>query len=240
MKLEKKTIYRVKSKEKFNAMMKDAKEQGFYWNEKGDAELHPDYWDVYCEDTNVRIDTQGYMLYGRTSTYEGSRLDHARKEYEITPEIYPINFGCVGIDAPDFKTAYEAFRKHMLNIFGDKSETNTYTVRVDDNQTTVITPDGKVATAKCHPDDEFDIIEGFKTAIEKIREMDRKLTDDEKTVLNALKTLGIETFYISENEVNGITDYEDILATIIIEEDDFKWCEEYENYSVAELLEKYA
>lgn len=244
MKLNKKTIYRVRTQEAYDKLMKDAEEQGYTWY-SGNKPTELDYWRLDKENTAVYVDKDGNLTRGEFDEKDVTNPRYKEWsviDYDVVPKIYPINFGCVGIDAPDFKTAYEIFSGYMKNRDNliDMLHEKIYTVRVQDNKTTVITPDGKVATAKCHPDDEFDIIEGFKTAIEKIREMDRKLTDDEKTVLNALKTLGIETFYISDNEVNGITDDEDILATINIEEDDFKWCEEYENYSVAELLEKYA
>lgn len=240
MKLNKKTIYRVKTQELFDKMMEDAKKQGYTY-------LTTNIWTGYKENTGVRIDEKGDMHYCSMSYYLDAKKtdykDYYYAEYKDVPEIYPINFGCVGIDAPNFEIARRMFTDYMskldTSLYGIVNP-KVYTIRVEDNNTTVITPDGKCATAKCHPDDDFDVVEGFRVAMEKIREMDRKLTDDEKTVLNVLKTLGIETFYISDNEVNGITDDEDILATIIIEEDDFKWCEEYENYSVAELLEKYA
>jgi hypothetical protein len=169
--------------------------------------------------------------------------DYSIVEYESTPKIYPINVGCVGVDAPDFKTAYEEFRKHMLNIFGDKSETNTYTVRVDDNKTTVITPDGKTATAKCHPDDEFDVVEGFRVAMEKIRDSERKLTTEEFNVLNALQTLGCDTFRLDIGiEVIGFKNA--IQVTCIDLDGDFdevfNWLEDEEVYNISELLDKYA
>ena len=243
MKLNKKTIYKVDTKEKFNAMMKDAKEQGYYWCAKGDADTHPDYWDIYTDDTYVRITKDGYMMYGTLYSYGDGFTDHAREDYVLPTTIYPLNFGCVGIDAPDFKTAYEEFRKRMRDIFDDKSETNTYTVRVDDNNTTVITPDGKVAIAKCHPDDEFDIVEGFRVALEKIKDSERKLTDEEFNVLNALQTLGCDTFRLDIGiEVIGFKNAMQVTCIDLDGDFDeiFNWLEDEEVYNIDELLEKYA
>ena len=238
MKLNKKTIYRVKTQELFDKMMEDAKKQDYSY-------LHTDIWTMYKENTGVRIDEKGNMNYCSMSYYWDNKQtdykDYYYTEYRDIPEIYPLNFGCVGIDAPDFKTAYEAFRKHMLNIFGDKSETNTYTVRVDDNKTTVITPDGKCATAKCHPDDDFDIIEGFKTAIEKIREMDRKLTFEEKKILSALELLNCSTFEVTDYEqINGYNNNGNDVEIDITDKDVFSWLNTHKELNVKEILEKYA
>ena len=236
MKLNKKTIYRVKTQELFDKMMEDAEEQGY-------TTLPSIAWHTNQEKTAVRIDMDGVLGFSRIGYYQENddydTYDFA--EYKDIPEIYPINFGCVGIDAPDFKTAYEIFSGYMKNRDNliDMLNEKVYTVRVHGDNTIVITPDGKVATAKCHPDDEFDIVEGFKTAIEKIREMDRKLTNKEKDILNAIVLLGGNSIYIND-EHDLIVDFDDESVYVNIDEDDFKWCEEYEDYDVKELLEKYA
>lgn len=241
MKLNKKTIYRVKTQEAYDKLMKDAEEQGYKWF-SGNKPTELDYWNIEKENTAIYLDEDGNLTKGEFDENDLKKpwyTGYSVVDYEIKPEIYPINFGCVGIDAPDFKTAYEEFRKHMLNIFGDKSETNTYTVRVDDNKTTVITPDGKVATAKCHPDDAFDVVEGFRVALEKIEEQNRKLTQKEKDILNAIIMLGGYSFYIDEDHDLNV-EFKDESICIDIDDDVFKWCELFDDYDPKELLEKYA
>ena len=241
MKLNKKTIYRVKTQELFDKMMKDAKEQ--YRNS-----LPSDVWNVNREKTAVRIDEDGSLSHSRFGYYYENKDDdfygYCFTDYKDIPEIYPLNFGGFCVDAPDFKTAYAEFQKHMLNVFGNKSNSviplraaDVYTVRVDDKNTTVITPDGKTATAKCHPDDEFDVVEGFRVALEKIKRQDIKLNQKEREILNAIIVLGGTSFYIND-EHDLIADFDDESVYVSIEEDDFKWCEEYEDYDVKELLEQ--
>lgn len=156
--------------------------------------------------------------------------------------INDYGFGVVGINAPDYKTAKEIFenyfknREDFINMLNEK----VYTVRVEGDNTTVITPEGKMATAKCHPDDDFDIVEGFRVALEKIEEQNRKLTSSEKKMLDALVTLNCETihrdcdndFYCAFENGDGL--YVDVA------DDDFKWLIEYKDYDPKELLEKYA
>ena len=62
MKLNKKTIYRVKTQELFDKMMEDAEKQGYTY-------LHTDIWTMYKEDTGVRIDEKGNMNYCSMSYY---------------------------------------------------------------------------------------------------------------------------------------------------------------------------
>lgn len=156
--------------------------------------------------------------------------------------INDYGFGVVGINAPDYKTAKEIFenyfknREDFINMLNEK----VYTVRVEDDNTTVITPDGKMATAKCHPDDAFDIVEGFRVALEKIKELDRKLTSSEKKMLDALVALNCETISVDcdkdlwcDFKFGGAMCF-DIAAG------DFEWLIEDKCYNPKELLEKYA
>ena len=241
MKLNKKTIYKVDTKEKFNAMMKDADEQGFYWNKKGDAQTHPDYWTYYTNETCIRINEQGHLSYGDVPLYKHYWTDHDNKDYELTPKarICGVGPGAVCVEAPNYKEAYQAFMNYINPVVDSimMKKTNTYTIRVDDKNTTVITPDGKTATAKCHPDDEFDVVEGFRVAMEKIKRQDIKLNQKEREILNAIVVLGGTSFYVND-EHELIVDFDDECVYVSIEEDDFKWCEEYEDYNVKELLEQ--
>ena len=155
--------------------------------------------------------------------------------------INDYGFGVVGINAPDYKTAKEIFenyfknREDFINMLNEK----VYTVRVEGDNTTVITPDGKMATAKCHPDDEFDVVEGFRVALEKIKELDRKLTKEEYKILRPLEVLGCDTFEIKkEFELTGFSD--GIYVCDIDIEDEFSWLNSDETYNTKEILEKYA
>ena len=235
--MKKKIIYKVYSQKDYDQLMKDLEKEGCTWfSDHKPTQL--DYYKEYKEPMAIYVDENGWLTKSAVSEMTAYK-DYSIVEYKPTPKIYPINVGCVGVDAPDFKTAYEEFRKHMLNIFGDKSETNTYTVRVDDNKTTVITPDGKVATAKCHPDDDFDVVEGFRVALEKIEEQNRKLTQKEKDILNSIIVLGGYSFYIDEDH-DLIVEFDDESIYVDIDDDVFKWCEAFEDYNPKELLEKYA
>lgn len=244
MKLNKKTIYEVKTQELFDKMMEDAKKQDYSY-------LHTDIWTMYKENTGVRIDEKGNMNHCSMSYYWDNKQtgykDYYYTEYKDVPEIYPINFGCVGVDAPDIQTAYRMFNDYMSEWHARQKETDdfintllnkkVYAVRVDDKNTTVITPDGKTATAKCHPDDEFDVVEGFRVAMEKIKRQDIKLNQKEREILNAIVVLGGTSFYVSDDHALMV-DFDDDTVYVTIEEDDFKWCEEYEDYDVKELLEQ--
>lgn len=238
MKLNKKTIYRVRTQELFDKIMEDAKKQGY-------TTLPSIAWHNNEEDTAVRIGPDGVLGFSRIGYYqENDDYDtYDFTEYKDIPEIYPINFGCVGIEAPDFKTAYEEFRKRINIIGALPIQTNVYTIRVEDNETTVITPDGKTATAKCHPDDEFDVVEGFRVALEKIRDSERKLTDEEFNVLNALQTLGCDAFRLDIGiEVIGFKNAMQVTCVDLDGDFDeaFNWLKDEEVYNIDELLDKYA
>ena len=245
MKLNKKTIYRVKTQELYNKIMKDAEEQGYCWH-SGAKPTELDYWRLDKENTAIYIDEDGTLTRGEFDEKDVEKPRYKEwsvVNYDVVPEIYPINFGCVGIDAPDFKTAYEIFSGYMKNRDNliDMLNEKVYTVRVQGDNTTVITPDGKVATAKCHPDDEFDIIEGFKTAIEKIREMDRKLTKEEHDILYALKLLNCSTFDVTDyDQINGYDINGNDVSIDITDKDVFSWLTPYKEFDVKEILDKYA
>ena len=235
----KKTIYKVVTQEEYDRVMKELEKEGNHWF-SGHKPTKLNYFKEYNEGLAIYVDADGAITKGPASdireTKGWSIVDGGNKQ-----QIYPLAHGCVGIDAPDFETARRMFSDYMskldTSLYGIVNP-KVYTIRVEDNKTTVITPDGKCATAKCHPDDDFDVVEGFRVAIEKIEEQNRKLTDKEKAILNALKLLNVDEFYVRDDALKGYTDDGDI--TLSIDEDDFKWCEEYEEYAVKELLEKYA
>lgn len=252
MKLNKKTIYKVKTQEAYNNLMKDAEAQGYRWY-SGNKPTELDYWRLDKENTAVYIDGEGALTRGEFDEKDVTKPRYKEWsviDYEVVPKIYPINFGCVGIDAPDFKTAYEIFSGYMKNRDNliDMLNEKVYTVRVQGDNTTVITPDGKVATAKCHPDDEFDIVEGFRVALEKIKDSERKLTDDERAILNIFLTAGCTTLLVDKYiEMTGILEDTDICTINVREdsgsiysEDVFEWLDDGEEYNIQELMKKYA
>jgi hypothetical protein len=239
MKLNKKTIYHVKTKELYDKMMNDAEEQGYYWVNPGDAKTHnTDKWTVYRNETCVKIDSHGVMWYGDVDYYSTDYKNYARVEYKDTPEVYSI-FGGLCVDAPDFSTAYDAIKDYIQHRGAIPIRNNVYTIRVEDDTTTVITPEGKMATAKCHPDDDFDVVEGFRVALEKIKESERKLTQREKDILNAIIVLGGHSLCVTDDH-DLIVDFDDENIYVDIKKDDFKWLNIYEDYDPKELLEKYA
>ena len=156
-------------------------------------------------------------------------------------KIFTNGIGCVGVDAPNIDEALAYVRKY----FDEREDTmkmfreQQYTVLVNGNKTTVIRPDGKTATAKCHPDDEFDVVEGFRVALDKIEERTRKLTTKEKELLQALVTLDCESIYKNDDNELGCC-FADETIYKDIDENDFKWFELYEDYYPKELLEKYS
>ena len=238
MKLNKKTIYHVKTKELYDAMMKDAEKQGLKsWQGYKPTEL--DWWDGYKEHTCIRIDEKGELNYCYDEYYKDNYTDHVHEEYKNTPEV----FSCLGglcVDAPDFNTAYKIFKEHIDRMGALPIQNNVYTVRVEDDNTTVITPDGKMATAKCHPDDEFDIVEGFRVALEKIKELDRKLTSSEKKMLDALVVLNCETISVDCDKDLCCDFKSGGVMYLDIADGDFEWLTVDTYYDPKELLEKYA
>lgn len=241
MKLEKNTIYRVDSQMKYEAMMNDCHAQGFYWNDPEDAKTHnTGKWNVYGKETCVRITDDGRLYYADVDYYKEYNPNQEIKNYVLSNNVVrQITPNCFAVDANSLKEAVDYMYKHICEVpdIGSINPSNVYTVRVDDKNTTVITPDGKVATAKCHPDDEFDVVEGFRVAMEKIKRQDIKLNQKEREILNAIVVLGGTSFYIND-EHYLIADFDDESVYVSIEEDDFKWCEEYEDYNVKELLEQ--
>jgi hypothetical protein len=102
----------------------------------------------------------------------------------------------------------------------------------------VITTVGKTATAHCHPDDEFDIAEGVRIALEKIERKNHKLTEKEWNVLNFLASMDCDTMYVNKGyclggERDGDTIIELSDASV---EDLFDWLDDCESYDIDELM----
>jgi hypothetical protein len=242
MKLEKNTKYLLKTEELYDAFLKDAEAQGYRWL-SGDEPTKRNYYYINTKHSCIYIDGDGALNNGSEESMARCHPHAKCVEYKNIPEIYPINFGCIGVDAPDFNTAYRMFTDYITKLdkksidLLDMLNEKVYTVKVQCDRTTVITPEGKMATAKCHPDDDFDVVEGFRVAMEKIKRQDIKLNQKERDILNAIVMLGGTSFYIND-EHYLIADFDDESVYVSIEEDDFKWCEEYEDYNVKELLEQ--
>lgn len=249
MKLEKKTAYRVRTQEDYNDMMKCAEEQGFHWGWLNiDKPTSKDYWNEYKEHTLVYVEPDESLAYGGDEDIEKARqCRYAIEDYVRTPNVVQITPWCVGVNAPNFEEA-QAQLTHWLGDFMKRTNKEIeekmfsekcYTVRVDGRDVTVITPDGKTATAHCHPDDEFDIAEGVRIALEKIERKNHKLTSDEWCVLDFLDDMGCDTMYIDKGCcIYGEKDKKDIIdLSGESVKDLFDWLEDFESYDIDELME---
>lgn len=249
MKLEKKTAYRVRTQEDYNDMMKCAEEQGFHWgwlhSEKPTAN---DYWNEYKEHTLVYAEPDESLAYGGDEDIEKARqCGYAIEDYVRTPKVVQINPWCVGVNAPDFATAQSQLNEWVNNMMRKTNKEieekmfseKCYTVRVDGSDVTVITPDGKTATAHCHPDDEFDVAEGVRIALEKIERKNHKLTNEEWYVLDFLDDADCDTIYIDKGvEIVGRKNGNDVVSLCGEYTDEmFDWLDDRNEYGIDELME---
>ena len=140
MKLNKKTIYKIETLEAFNNFIDDCIKQGFRHPDLSDLKQW-NIWTSYDERTCVRINERGCLNYCYEKYYTKEQCNEY-KDYTFT-----------------------IYRDTTLNPFSSKG----YTVKVDNNVVTVITPEGKVSKAYCHPDDDFDIAAGFGVALQKLK-----------------------------------------------------------------------
>lgn len=246
MKLEKKTAYRVRTQEDYNDMMKCAEEQGFHWFNP-EKPTSKDYWNEYKEHTLVYAEPDESLAYGGDEDIEKAReCGYAIEDYVRTPKVVQINPWCVRVDAPNFEDAQAQLtnwldnfmiktnKEIMENMFSEKC----YTVRVDGRDVTVITPEGKTATAHCHPADEFDVAEGIRIALKKIEHKEHKLKEKEWDILNFLDDVGCDTMYVDKGcQICGEQDDKEIVSLSgDVVNDLFDWLEDFESYDIDELM----
>lgn len=244
MKLEKNKAYRVKTQEQFNKILEQAEKQNIRWSAGEKATEHRDYWHRYEERSLVFVDKSGLTIgnveYGTSSKYE-------IVDFVEEPKVVQINPWCVRVDAPDFAAAQSQLDEWLNNMMKRTNEEimekmfseKCYTVRVDGRDVTVITPDGKTATAHCHPDDEFDIAEGVRIALEKIERKNHKLTIKEFYVLDFLDDMDCDAMYVNKGYcIGGERDGETIIELSDVSvEDLFDWLDDCESYDIDELME---
>ena len=243
MKLEKKTAYRAKTQEQFNKILEQAERQGITWLMGDKATENKNYWNCRKENTVVCVDDVGLT----TWCEEAARsCDYDVVDFVEEPKVVQINPWCVRVDAPDFVAAQSQLT-HWLDDFMKRTNKEIkekmfsekcYTVRVDGRDVTVITPDGKTATAHCHPDDEFDIAEGVRIALEKIERKNHKLTNEEWYVLDFLDDADCDTIYIDKGvEIIGRKNGKDVVSLCGDYTDEmFDWLDDRNEYDIADLI----
>lgn len=242
MKLEKKKAYRAKTQEQFNKILEQAEKQNIRWYAGEKATEHREYWHRYEEHSLVFVAERGLTI--GTDEY-GSGYEVV--DFVEEPKVVQINPWCVRVDAPDFAAAQSQLDEWLNNMMKRTNKEimekmfseKCYAVRVDGRDVTVITPDGKTATAHCHPDDEFDIAEGVRIALEKIERKNHKLTEKEWNVLNFLDDMDCDTMYVNKGYcLGGERDGETIIELSDVSvEDLFDWLDDCESYDIDELLE---
>ena len=237
MKLEKKTVYKVKTQMDYDAMMRDAEQQGFAWS-FGEKATSCNYWNEYKDKTVVYVERDNELAYGPDEDLQlASKYGYAIKDYK-RDDVVEIKPGCFCVEADDFETAQRKMKDYLAKE-DDENEEESYTVTIKGRDVTVVTPDGETATAHCHPDDKFDVFEGVRIALEKIKRKEHKLTSDEWCVLNFLDDMGCDTMYIDKDcGVYGEKDYTDIVKLMGDSvKGFFDWLEAYESYDIDELVD---
>lgn len=244
MKLEMNKAYRAKTQEQFDKILEQAEKQNIRWFAGEKATWHRDYWHRYEEHTLVYVDKGGLTI-GADECGLSSQYDIV--DFVEEPKVVQINPWCVRVDAPDFAAAQSQLDKWLNDMMKRTNKEieekmfseKCYTVRVDGRDVTVITPDGKTATARCHPDDEFDIAEGVRIALEKIERKNHKLTSDEWCVLNFLDDADCDTIYIDKGvEIVGRKNGNDVVSLCGDYTDEmFDWLDDRNEYSIDELME---
>lgn len=234
MKLEKKTVYKVKTQMEYDAMMSDAERQGFTWL-YGEKATSRNYWNEYKDKTIIYVEKDNTLAYGPDEDLPlASEYGYAIKDYK-RDDVVEIKPGCFCVEADDFETAQRKMKEHLAK----ENEEESYTITINGRDVTVVTPDGKTATAHCHPDDEFDIAEGVRIALEKIERKNHKLTMKEFYVLDFLDDMDCDTMYVNKGYcIGGERDGETIIELSDVSvEDLFDWLDDCESYNIDDLME---
>lgn len=116
-------------------------------------------------------------------------------------------------------------------------------LKISDKEIEVKTTDGRVGVAKCHPDDEFDVLEGLRLAVDRALNS-ITLTDSEKEYLRELQTLGCSDVirHRFRDNVEKITAYnnkdEKIVCSFYYDIKHLKSLKYDTNYNIADLLKE--
>lgn len=144
----------------------------------------------------------------------------------------------VMVEAESYEEALAKLKRGIYTEVEEEEDEEEYSVVIDGNKTIVRTRDGKEGVAKCNPDDEFDVVEGFKVAIERIRTKYHKLTKEERALLTAFKATGATKLAVHKApEVSGV-EFADEKNRVMggIKTEMLNWLNANVVYEIADLL----
>lgn len=144
---------------------------------------------------------------------------------------------CKAIKAESLEEAIEKLKKS--NVKDCFSVVPEYQIFVNGNKTMVVDKYGRRGVSKCHPDDEFDTIEGIKVAIENLMENTHPLAQSERELLLLAKELGCEYVMRSES-ANLLMLYSENRDIDLSLEYDLRldWLKDEKEYTIENLLER--
>jgi hypothetical protein len=130
----------------------------------------------------------------------------------------------------------DSYEKAVEKMYIETMDENTYIVKVKGDTTTVINKNGDVGVATCHPDDKFDIVEGFKYAMQRLNKF--VLDDDEKLMLKNAYNMGA-IYILVNHETDTITFTDDTtdIRINLYNNDMFSDLESHKIYEILDLLE---
>lgn len=238
--LENKTAYRAKTQEQFNKILKQADKQGIKWLMGDRATDNDTYWNCRKQNTVVCVDADSLTTWSEELAQDSGLFKIV--DFVEDPSVVEITPNCYCVDAPDYETAYNAFKEYTEKAKVLPVETEEcYTVTVKGRDVTVVTPDGKTATAQRGVgfDDGFDVLRGIEAALNKIKMESHKLTKREDDVLDFLYSIGCDGLCVcDEDELVGVRDGDEIIT---LEGDVvdglFDWLDVYEDYNIEDLMD---
>ena len=144
---------------------------------------------------------------------------------------------CKAIKAESLEEAIEKLKKS--NIKDCLSMVPEYQIFVNGNKTMVVDKYGRRGISKCHPDDEFDTIEGIRVAIENLTENTHPLAQSERELLLLAKELGCE-YVMRSKSANLLMLYSENRDIDLSLEYDLRldWLKDEKEYTIENLLER--
>lgn len=240
MEFKSNTSYTTKNKKEYTQLLKELQDKGYKWA-SGDKPL--DLLDTIVWSKNRTIETHNetkYLTWGNVSLDKYSK----RIEEYVPPtgaaRIMWNNDGCVAIQADTYTDALNLFKEKYPQFFVEKDY--DYKVKRNGQETIVIDKYGEKYTARCNPSDKFDIVEGFKVALNKKRH-DEDVHDQEQKGLKLLSELGCDRFEISKYFDISVYLYgykgrdTDYAFSLAIDKDCFEDLIEDETYKTEDYLE---